>query len=32
VFEPAVIGFDAVVRMPFNVVPGCRDQLVEDRG
>ena len=28
-FELAVIGFDAVVRVAFDVVPGCRNQLVD---
>jgi hypothetical protein len=31
-FEPTVVGFDAVVDAAFDVVPGRRDQLVEDLG
>jgi hypothetical protein len=32
VFELAVIGLDRIVRMPLDVMPRRRNQLVEDRG
>jgi hypothetical protein len=30
VFESAVVGFDPLVDVAFDVVPGCPDQFVED--
>jgi hypothetical protein len=32
VFELTVIGFDRIVGMPFDVVPGLRDQLIQHGG
>jgi hypothetical protein len=30
VFEPAMVGLDPIVRVPFDMVPSCRGQFVDD--